>query len=329
MTRRPGTLARVDTVPRSLRASPVPLLLASRALPSGPPPWRDDGLTRIRSGNYAHRTGWEALRPWDRYLARVHAFALTRPEAVFSHESAASLLGLPTFGHPRSIHIFDGRRARSVVYGDVTVHTSADPRTVCTFAGIHLTVVEDVVIDLARVLTPAFGLAVADAAMRAFALDTHRLLDRAGAQRNPFGIRRMQWTLAHATSLAESPAESISRAVIEWCGFPAPVLQMEHHVEDRTYRSDLCWPHEKVIGEVDGWLKYSPSDAVAAADAVRAEKRREDALRRQGWSFARWDYAGALAVGPLRDALLAAGLSPVRRPDTAALLSVGRNTRSR
>lgn len=320
---------RVSTVPHALRAPSAPLLLASHGLRPGPPPWRDEGLMRIRSGVYTHRSAWENLPPWDRYLVRVHAFALARPDAVFSHESAASLLGLPTFGHPRSIHIFDERRTRSVVYGDVTVHTSADPRTVCSFAGIRLMVVEDVVIDLARVLTPAFGLAVADAAMREFGLDGGRLLDRAGAQRSSFGIRRLLWTLAHATALAESPAESISRAVIEWCGFPAPVLQMEHRVDDRTYRSDFCWPDQKIIGEVDGWQKYNPDDAAAAAHAVRAEKRREDALRRQGWSFARWDYAGALAVDPLREALLAAGLAPVRRPEAAALMSVGRNTRSR
>lgn len=319
---------RMDVVPRSLRAAPAPLFIASDAPRSGPPPWRDESLWRVRSGIYTLRAAWEALPPWDRYLVRVHAFALARPGAVFSHESAAALLGLPTFGHPRAIHIFDARRSRSVTYGDITVHTSADARSACEVAGIRFTAVEDVVVDLTRVLPPAFGLAVADAALRTFSLDGEHLLDRAAAQRNGFGLRRVQWALTHATPLAESPGESISRAVIDWCGFPMPTLQTEHHVDERLFRSDFCWPEEKIIGESDGWLKYSSEDPVAAAEAVRAEKRREDALRRHGWRIARWDYAGAVGVDGLRRALSSAGLRPVRRPQTAALVSVARNARS-
>lgn len=318
----------MDAVPRALRASPTPLFVASTAPRSGPPLWRDESLLRVRAGIYTLRAAWEDLPPWDRYLARVHAFALVRPDAVFSHESAASLLGLPIFGHPRAIHVFDARRSRSVTYGDVTVHTSADSRPSREIAGIHLTAVEDCVIDLARVLPSALGLAVADAASRTFGTEGERLLERAAAQRSRFGLRRLRWTLAHASPLAESPAESISRAVIEWCGFPSPVLQQEHRVDGRIFRSDFCWPEERVIGEADGWLKYRRDDAVAAAEAVRAEKRREDALRRQGWRIARWDYAGALEVEGLRGALVAAGLRPVRRPEVAALTSVARNPRS-
>ncbi|WP_396644082.1 hypothetical protein [Microbacterium sp.] len=318
----------MDVVPRSLRASPAALLLASDAPRSGPPLWRDTSLLRVRAGIYTVRTAWEALAPWERYLVRVHAFALARPDAVFSHESAAALLGLPTFGHPRMVHIFDARRSRSVTYGDVTVHTSADRRSIRELVGIRMTAVEDVVIDLARVLPPALGLAVADAALRMFHLDGEQLLDRSLAQRNGFAVRRLRWTLTHATPLAESPGESISRAVIEWCGFPSPALQVEHRVDGRIFRSDFCWPEEKVIGESDGWLKYSGDDAAAAAETVRAEKRREDALRRAGWRVARWDYAGALGVDLLRHALVSAGLRPVRRPETAALTSAGRNARS-
>lgn len=318
----------MDAVPRALRASPTPLMTTSDAPRTGPPPWRDASLLRLRPGIYAIRAAWDALPPWDRYLARVHAFALARPDAVFSHESAAALLGLPLFGHPRAIHIFDPRRARSVTYGDVTVHTSADARATCAVAGIRLTAVEDVVIDLGRALPPAFGVAVADAALRAFRLDRAQLLERAALQRNAFGARRLRWALARATPLAESPAESVSRAVIEWCGFPEPRLQMEHDVEGRMFRSDFCWPKQNIIGECDGWLTYDGEDAAAAAETVRAEKRREDALRRAGWHVARWDYAGALGVDALRRALTAAGLRPVRRVEAAALASVGRNVRS-
>lgn len=320
---------RMNTAPQALRASPAPLIRASHAPRSGPPFWRDESLLRIRPGTYTVRSAWEALPPRDRYLVRVHAYAASRPDAVFSHESAASLLGLPTFGHPRSIHILDARRSRSVTYGDVTAHAGADVRSTCELAGIRLTGVEDVVVDLVRVLPPAFGLAVADAALRSFGLDPRLLLDRAGARRNAVGVRRADWALARATDLAESPGESVSRAVIEWCGFSAPTLQMEHLVEGQVYRSDFCWPRERVIGESDGWPTNGETDAAAEADTVRSEKRREDALRRAGWRIARWDDADALGVDALRSALTGAGLRPVRRAEDAALSSVGRNARSR
>lgn len=318
----------MDTAPRALRASPAPLIVASGAPRSGPPLWRDESLLRVRSGVYTVRTAWDGLAPWERYLVRVHAFAVARRDAVFSHESAAALVGLPVFGEPRMIHIFDGRRARSVSYGDVTVHTSDDPRSTCEVAGIRITTIPNVVVDLARALPPALGLAVADAASRTFGLDAEQFLERLLEQSNTFGVGRAQWALTRAVPMAESPGESISRAVIEWCGFPAPALQTEHQVEGRTYRSDFCWPEHRVIGESDGWSKYGLHDPAAAAEALRAEKQREDALRRQGWRVARWDYAGALGVDALRDALLAAGLRPVRRPDLAALSAVGRNPRS-
>ena len=84
-----------------------------------------------------------------------------------------------------------------------------------------------------------------------------------------------------------------------------------------------------MLGEVDGWIKYSRDDPSEAASALRDEKRREDALRRAGWRIARWDYVGALRGDGPYDALRAAGLPVTRPTDAAQLLDVGRNPRSR
>ncbi|MDU0367832.1 hypothetical protein RWH45_11450 [Microbacterium sp. KSW4-17] len=320
----------MDATNAALRICPAPLFASAeeQSVVSAVHPSRDRTLIRVRAGVYTPRSAWEALLPWDRYLLRVHAYRLIRPDAVFSHESAATLSGLPTFGHPRKIHIFDGRRTRSLSYGDVTVHTSADGRRIHEDAGMRITSVGDTVLDLLRVLPPAFGLAVVDAAMRDAHLDRDDLWDLAGRQRNAHGRRRVEWALRRGTGLAESVGESVSRAVIEWCGYPTPELQVEHLIEGRTFRSDFCWPEERIIGESDGWLKYSATDPSAAAEALRAEKRREDALRRAGWTVARWDYKGAIGVDGLRAALSAAGLSPAHRGALAALRTAGRNPRS-
>lgn len=186
----------------------------------------------------------------------------------------------------------------------------------------------DTVIDLGRALPPAFGLAVADAAMRLFGVTEPEVRAVFEQRRDGRGRRRVTWLLDRASPDAESVGESLSRAVIEWCGFPSPVLQQEHRIEGRLYRSDFCWPHERVVGESDGWQKYDANDPSGSRSAVREEKRREDALRRAGWRVARWDYAATLGVNGLRDALRLAGLSPVRAPDAALLHALARNPRS-
>ena len=111
---------------------------------------------------------WVRLAPWERYLARVHAFALLHPDAVFSHESAAALSGLPIFGEPRDIHVYDPDRAQSRRFGDVCVHTSTDRCTITDRAFARTTSVAQTAIDLMRVLPPAYALAVADSAVSPF-----------------------------------------------------------------------------------------------------------------------------------------------------------------
>ena len=314
--------------PLTLAPPPAPLVAAAQTTILGTHPSMDATLHRIRPGIYTPRQAWEALPPWSRYLLRVHALHMIRPDGVFSHESAAALRGLPLFGHPRHLHLFDARRDRSLSYGDVRVHTSADPRRTRCADGIPVTTLADTVIDLGRVLPPAFGLAVADAAMRMFDLDEAELRGVLDQRRDGRGRKRLAWLLERASPAAESVGESLSRAVIEWCGFPSPVLQREHRIEGRLYRSDFCWPDERVIGESDGWAKYDADDPAGSRNAVRDEKRREDAFRRAGWKVARWDFAATLEVTGLRDALRLAGLSPVRAPDETNLRAVGRNPRS-
>lgn len=313
-----------------IRPCPAPLVHARDAREAGMHLDLRDTAVRIRRGVYTSRARWESLAEWDRYLVRVHALALARPEVVFSHESAAALWGLPLFGHPHDLHIFDARRARSLRYGDVVAHTSVDGRSSTIVGGLHTTTISDTALDLIRCLPPAFALAVADAALRSHPHDVslEALRSIAAGQKNARGRARIPWVLDRADARSESVGESVSRAVIEWCGFPAPELQRSHVVGHRTYRSDFSWPDARLIGESDGWAKYG-EEVAEVARAVRAEKARENALRRAGWTLVRWDLAAALRGSDLRDALAGAGLRPVRRPDTARLHAIAHNPRSR
>lgn len=68
----------------------------------------DDGrdLERIRPGVYAHRQDWAAASTEGRVIARAHALGLIADDAVFSHETAAALHGLPLFRPDRTrVHL--------------------------------------------------------------------------------------------------------------------------------------------------------------------------------------------------------------------------------
>lgn len=290
---------------------------------------RERGLHRIRPGAYVAADRWNSLAPWERYLLRVQAVARTWTAPVFCLESAAALSrALPLFGEPRDIHLLsaDGRSWRE---GDVVVHGSHDARTLVSADGSTYTSIVDTAVDLCRVLPPAFALAVADAAARIHP-DGARL-DLAGygrAQENRRGVRRLDWVQQRVRPEAESPGESVSRAVIEWLGHEEPELQREFHYEGFDDRSDFYWPRLRRIGESDGYGKYDADDPAAMKAHFVREKRREDRLRRHEGGFIRWDWADAVRAEPLDAKLRAGGLSPARPRATGLLATLRSNPRS-
>jgi hypothetical protein len=320
---------------RAFITSPVPLIVSAEMRMLGLRA-ASQRLLRVRRGVHARRDLYDALRPWQRYAARVHAFARTHPDAVLCLESAAVLHGLPHFGETALIHVLADAGEKSRRFGDVAVHSSADPRGVTSIAGIHCTDLLDTAVDLTRVLSPAKGLAVADAAISPFqGGDVQR--STAGqvleGQVSSRGRARARWAWTNADESSESPGESVSRAVIGWCGFETPELQTEFAYEGTRDRADFFFPSSRAIGEADGWAKYDLDNPDAAAQRLTDEKRREDRLRRNRHPFARWDLADAWKVEPVRLALRAAGVPLVRPPQEGMLatlrLSPREVTRSR
>lgn len=307
---------------RAVLAAPVPLITTDEARMLGVDV-HGSAYLRIRRGVHVERATYLALKPWERYAVRVHAFVRKHPAAVLCLESAAVVHGLPLFGEARDIHVYDPGLATSQRFGDVCVHTSVDPREVVQLHGILVTSLLDTVADLARVLPPARGLAVVDSAIspaQGGSLLVSDLQWRAAAQRNPRGRARQRWLWARADPRSESPAESVSRAVIEWCGFETPELQQEFHYDGHTDRADFLFPSNRAIGEADGWGKYQLEDPARARALLADEKRREDRLRRHGHPFSRWELSDAWKVTPLRRALVAAGV-PRRHPEQPGMLA--------
>jgi very-short-patch-repair endonuclease len=65
-------------------------------------------------------------------------------------------------------------------------------------------------------------------------------------------------------------------------GLPRPELQVHIATEEGDAYPDFLWAGARVIGEVDGAVKYKdPQDLVK-------EKRRQESLERMGFLFVRW-----------------------------------------
>lgn len=297
----------------------IPLIHAhdihgTRALRSG-------AFIRVTRGVYAAAGQWAVLPPWEKYRVRVRAAGLKHPDGVYFLESAAAAHGLPIFGDPVDVHVLDGSLARSRESGGVIVHTTTDERSIQSIDGMLVPDLADTVVDIARARHPAIGLAVADAALRRDpTLTVEQLMALNESRSSSRGRRRARWALHRATSLAESPLESVDRAVIEWLGFPDPQLQVWIGAD----RVDKWWPAFRIAGEGDGDLKYGGTRE-QSRQALRERHERDARLFGNGAAAVpHWGWSETLAVEPLHAILRSAGLPVVQTRDTPLLFSLRR-----
>lgn len=308
---------------------PVPLIARAdsthvdRAVRSGE-------LARVIRGVYAPAPRWRALAPWERYLARVHATARRYPKAVFVRESAAALRGLPVFGEPPHVHAVALASATTRLTAEARLHAAERMPRFERIGGLRVATAAEIASDIARLRHPAIGLAVADAALRRDrTLDVAEIRTLTETHPSSRGRRRARWVLDRATPLPESALESVSLAVVEWLGFPAPELQVwirgERAGEDN--RADFVWNPWRIGGEADGDIKYSGELGDARA-ALRSRSVRDARLMRNGLaSVAHWGWNDVVTHAPLRAILLSAGLPLLRPPEPAPLNSLARAVR--
>ncbi|KAA9086656.1 type IV toxin-antitoxin system AbiEi family antitoxin domain-containing protein [Microbacterium radiodurans] len=297
-----------------LRPSPVALLRA-RGIPHPDRAVRAGELVPVRRGVYAPADAWRQLAPWDRYLARVHAVALLRTGVVFSHESAAVLLGMPIIGEPAEVHVLADGRSTGGDRGGLRVHTTDDAREIIEMGAIALTSAAECAVDIARSRPELLSLSVADAA-RAFPGSAADLVGLNEVRRSSRGRRLARWSLERASPVPESSLESVSRGVTELLGFDSPELQVVIGPD----RVDFRWPEDRIVGEADGDLKYDGRFG-DAAELLRARRDRDARLRRAGSRHVlHWGWSDAVEFDRLDSILTAAGVRRIRPPDLARLV---------
>lgn len=237
---------------------------------------------------------------------RCQALAVRRPSLVFSHQTAAALLGLPVL-RPIGplVHAYGPHSARAA---DLLIHEARLPEDhIVDVDGLRVTSPLRTALDLARGLSVPEGLIPLDAALRSAVLQSrstcglpdhvavesasHQLdvrleaEDVLGPLRHLHGARRARKSLAMSSPLAESPAESASRGHLMLAGIVPLGLQVPVLDDDgRERRLDFLLA-PGLAGEVDGFVKYEGDDG---RHAMREEKRRDLALQRGGIFAVHW-----------------------------------------
>lgn len=249
---------------------------------------RLDRWHRLRRARYVERDHFARLRAHERLVAETAA-AVSRltGDAAASHETAATLHGLPALGlrHVRSVHVTRTRRHQGLtpLPGLLVHHAGLPDDHLCLVEGVATTSVARTVADIARRRSFRAGVVVADAALH-LGLCTHdeimRVLDDCHGWP---GTAKARSVVRFADARCESPLESISRVAFTQRGLPPPELQVRIG-DDRV---DFLWRRWSVVGEADGLEKYT------GLAAVVREKDREERLRARRYEIVRWMWTEA------------------------------------
>lgn len=251
----------------------------------------------VRRGIYSRTSSVAYLGPTDSHRLLVRATLLQLSGGhVASHLSAACLHGLDLLRQPGDVvHVTNpathsGHRRRTLR----TFCAALDPDEITTVDGVSVTTVARTIIDVARLAGFDQGVVAANHALRRGLVDRDQLRDAALRATRRSGVRTAHQVVAFADPGAESAGESRSRIVIDRAGLPRPELQfrIRNHQGTVIARTDFWWPEYRTVGEFDGKAKYRRDlrPGRTPADAVHAEKVREDRIRDLGLHVVRWTW---------------------------------------
>ena len=252
----------------------------------------DGALDRVVRGVYATpaATGWEADH--RRLVVATATARISHEPLVLGGPSAAVVYGLPILSRPPAVVCAATELLRGTKTGR-TLRTIAPPGAegTTTVGPFHLTTPARTVLDIARLMSTADGVAAADAALRRGLTTRAELRAVADRLAGHVGVARARRVVDLADERSESPGESWSAVVIDDLGLPRPERQEAFRDDTGLIgRADFWWPEHGVVGEFDGRVKYGRSNPSGRPpeEVLWAEKGREDRLRRRVAAVARW-----------------------------------------
>lgn len=287
--------------------------------------------TTVRRGVYAPADWYATLTARDKHLLLVRSvIAPLDPECVVTHDSAVVVHGLGDYGH--GTYELDLDVAHVARLGGTTSRRTAsvqhhrapvDPAEVTTVNGMRVRDDVSAVVETMTTLDlePACVLAsswLAEQRQRAqrhhtpFAEEDAKAVLLARLESS--GPRPGGRVARDAITIADARCQSVAEVrflVLCWeFGLPRPEPQAVFALAGGGRAEvDFFWTVEGLVVEVDGMLKYAdpPVDEAggrrtSAQDRVKAEKRRERALRDLGLHVVRVTWADLAPANRARTA---------------------------
>jgi very-short-patch-repair endonuclease len=308
-----STLPRMDAEIGRLGESPDGVFTTADARAVGLSPF--DLVRMCRHGRLVHLARGIYAAPAAEPLSaeRAHrrlAAGVCRlyPDAVLTHHSAAIVHGLPVFDLEERL----GRvlLARPVSMERLAEHWIIRPRPAwlgsSTGPGLPTSDVASTLVMHALEHGTMAGVVALDRALHQGSVQLSEVETVAGHVAGWPRSHRVRTMVAYADGRSESVGESRLRVDLSVGG-----IELEPQVVIRddngrfVARVDLAVRGSKVVIEFDGAVKY----ADGGREALMAEKRREDTLRRLGYIVVRFTWADlyrpGLLVAAVRDAIAA------------------------
>ncbi|MFC5177481.1 hypothetical protein [Nocardioides taihuensis] len=268
---------------------------ADKVLQSGV---RRKALVRVRQGAYCHAEVWREMSDAARFLARSRAgYELACGRVALSHASALAAYGCPLWGVPLDrVHLMRLDDATSRYQAGITHHRArlADGDVVDA-DGWRVTSPARTVVEALGLCSTEAGVVVGDWMLHQGLTTATEVWDTKTRLNQMPGTLSLEVTLRLLDGASESVGDSRNRHLFWVMGLPRPLLQ--HGIRDEDGRfvavTDFAWPALGVYGEFDGRVKYGRllQPGQEPGDAVFAEKRREDDVRRvTGGTMVRWTW---------------------------------------
>jgi hypothetical protein len=220
--------------------------------------------------------------------------------AYVALQSAAVLHQLPVLHEPTAVHLLRPTGASARHRSGVVIDAARCPsHHVGSILAVPTTTVARTVVDIARRRSLGDALVTGDAALRLRRVTGAQLNQIADELAGAVGMTAARSSIALMDGLRESPLESQSVATIVAVGLPLPEPQVlirnaDGHV---IARADFLWRAQRVVGEVDGKVKYVGADA----SSLWREKRRQEAIEDAGYVVVRWGAAELARPEQLED----------------------------
>lgn len=247
-------------------------------------------LIKLRRGVYLRKSEKELTpREWTlvQHLAEVKAL---RNPAVFSRESAALFWEAPLMRLPNQVHLASAQKDRGKYPRIKLQPTAQGPlKRAQDFGDYKLLTPADTVVSCVLALPAHETLMIANDFLKRQLCSAGFLSQELSSVRGKGGAKAERIARC-LTPLLDSPLESMAYLLLQDSKLEPANLQMWLRASSgRNYRPDFCWPHLKLILEVDGMVKYSGVYGTAESKGAYEYQRQRD-LEADGWRFVRTTY---------------------------------------